>query len=65
MSITAATQPGECAKCKWWINVRAGVLGECRGRAPIFADNIEDPRVWAYTKRNDWCGDHAPKEPAQ
>lgn len=50
-----------CSSCKWWRSVKS-VLGECRGRAPIFADNAEDPRVWPYTNRHDWCGDHKPNE---
>ena len=48
-----------CDSCRWWVRSdKTVLLGECRGRAPIFADNLQDPRAWPYTRRDEWCGDY-------
>lgn len=45
-----------CQNCQWWIRINS-LIGECRRMPPHPADNVEDPRWWPTTKREDWCGE--------
>lgn len=55
MTEQAPTDQG-CQHCRWWRKINA-VIGECRRMPPHPADNLEDPRWWPVTKRDDWCGE--------
>lgn len=60
-----------CESCKWWADgyrenggtwIDADGWGDCRRRAPTHnpsCDYTDFPR----SHRNDWCGEHQPKEP--
>lgn len=55
-----------CGTCRWWnrADAHSVLIAECRRNAPQPADNITDPAWWASTKRDDFCGEHQPKEPS-
>lgn len=46
-----------CETCKWWDGGDA--RGMCRKSAPTAS---EVGRVWPWTFRSDWCGEHQPRE---
>lgn len=61
-----------CETCRWWNQwpwqQNDGVRdGECRARAPIPHPPgpvaYRPDRKFPQTDRNDWCGEHQPKEP--
>jgi len=61
-----------CETCRWWHRWPWQMEddahgGECRVRAPILhppgpVAHLPD-RKFPQTVRNDWCGEHQPKEP--
>ena len=56
-----------CETCRFW-NVdeaQSSVIAECRRNAPQPADNMVSPAWWAFTKREQWCGEHQPRKETQ
>lgn len=51
-----------CETCRWWAN-DYHQEAECRARSPIWSDkDYRHKRAFPITKREDWCGEHAPRE---
>ena len=62
--------PKTCETCRWWDSAK--YEGQCRRHAPRLSGQAaphgnathQDPmfRAWPTTWRDDWCGEHQPRE---